>query len=146
MSTNSLGDFEFVTFHHPEDHGAPPLLPARMGQVIQRAGADGSTVLQLGRKGRPFPMRSGVDVATFAEANDLLRDYMDAANEKPLGLIWGGANFGTAYGVQYIPVDVQPIRIRRISGVVGGLSGQPNCFWLEALWTLLPVETITFDD
>lgn len=138
MAVNSLGTFQFVTFHNPHDRGAPPLLPAQVGQPIQRPGVDGTTVLRLGYKAPPFQMRSGVDVATVTDACDLLAQYMASQNAAPLTVVWGGKDFETAYGVVYIPLVVEPLRIRRISAAAGGLTPGAQA-WLEALWTLQPV-------
>lgn len=138
MSTNSLGPFSFVTLHVPSDRGAPPDIVAMEGEISQRAGVDGSAVTRMGVKGNPFQMRSGVDVLTFAAANDLFAQYKDACNTELMTLIWGGVNY-QAYGMQYIPLRVEPIRIRKIGAAAGGLYGSTGTAWLEVLWSLLPM-------
>ena len=139
MADNSLGSFDFVTLHNPGDRGAPPILPAMDGEIVQRVGVDGTSIQRIGRKGHPFPMRSGVDVQNFSKANTLLRDYLEAQNQQALPLVWGGVNYEAEFGVLYIPVRVEPIRIRRIIGAAGGLRNGDATAWLEALWTLVPI-------
>lgn len=145
MSVNSLGEFAFVSFANPNDAGAPPLLVSMEGGLQQRPGVDGSSVMRLGVKGQPFPMKSCVDCLTFAGANDELSEYMAAVNDEPLLLIWGSVNYFTSYQTMYLPIRCEPIRIRRISGCAGGINGSTATAWLEALWTLLPLRAVTED-
>jgi hypothetical protein len=139
IPTNSLGPFSFVTLHVPSDRGAPPIIPAMDAEIVQRAGVDGSAVQRLGVKAQPFQMRSGVDLLSFADANTQLALYMEYQNFEALGLIWGGVDYQSNFSTLYLPVRIEPIRIRKISGAVGGINGSAATAWLEALWTLLPI-------
>lgn len=136
---NSLGPFEFVAFHVPSDHGAPPDLLQVQGDLVQRAGVDGSSVMRLGRKGNPFQMRSGIDLLSLSDALVTLNAYKSYVNFEPLALVWGGIDFHASFGTDYLPIAVEPIRIRRISGGAGGQYGSTAAAWLEALWTLVPI-------
>lgn len=139
MAANQLGEFEFVAFHHPQDHGAPPLLALRQGELVQRAGVDGSYVQRLGVKGRPFQMRSGVDVLSLSAGTDLLRDYMESASSDPLDLIWASVDYFSRYRTRYIVLDVEPGRVRKVTGAAGGLLAGAGTAWVDALWTLVPI-------
>lgn len=144
MSVNSLGNFRFVAFHNPGDPGAPPILPAQAGESIQRPGVDGTTILRLGVKAEPFQMRSGVDVPSVGDAASLLAQYIASQNVEPLSIVWGSIDYFVAFGALYVPLRVEPIRIRRISAPVGGLYGALGGAWLEALWTLQPIYAAAF--
>lgn len=139
MSTNSLGPFSFVTLHVPHDRGGPPILPAMDGDLAQRAGVDGSSVQHLGMKGHPFQMRSGVDVVGFDVGNALMAEYRTYQNKEALTLIWGGIDYEATFSTVYLPLRVEPIRIRRIASPCGGLAGSSANTWVEAIWTLLPL-------
>lgn len=142
---NSLGDFLFVSFHHPQDHGAPPLLPAQQGEIVQRPGADGTSVLRLGVKSEPFQMRSMVDVLSFYDANILMGLYMASQNTGAYRLIWGGVDYTFNFGALFIPLRVEPIRIRRVSAATGGLTLGATAI-VEALWTLQSVYPFIDED
>lgn len=143
IPVNSLGEFTFDVFHHPQDRGAPPILPAQMGEVIQRAGVDGTAIMRLGIKAEPFQMRSGRTCTDFEQAADILRQYFAAQNDEPLELVWGGINYGTSFNALYVPLHVEPIRIRKITAAAGGLVANAGA-WLEAMWTLQPISKAPF--
>lgn len=139
MATSFIGSFEFVTLHHPQDRGAPPLLTAEQTDIIQRPGVDGTAIMLMGVKGESFQMRSFVNVPTFALANDLMALYRDLIGEAPQTVVWNGVDYEIAYQVKYAVLDVKPISLRAVSVVSGGLSGGTGAV-VDALWTLQPID------
>lgn len=137
MALNSLGPFNFVSFHQPEDRGAPPPLPAQQLEPIQRPGVNGTGFILQGIKGEPFDMRSAVDMYTVAAAANLLYQYQSYVGTRQI-LVWAGVDFDAAYSCQYQIFRCRPGRIRRITGSTGGLNPGAGA-WLEAWWTLVPV-------
>jgi hypothetical protein len=139
MSINRFGNFFFVSFHRPDGSGSPPEILCEQTEVVQRPGSNGAGVILLGRKGKPFQMRSFVDTETFADAEELSEHYIDVIGTGPYGIIWGGINFLSRHDVVYVPLAVEGIKLKQLRASAGGLY-PPSLGSVEALWTLLPVE------
>lgn len=133
---NQLGDFTFVSFHRPEDRGAPPEIITQTCETIQRPGCDGTGVIRLGQKATAFQMRSLATCVSMAAAVHLASLYKEYVGDGPYGIIWGGANYTSLYDVVYVPLDVQITKLRRLSA---STDGSQAC--VEALWTLQPIVT-----
>ena len=139
MATYSLDKYNFVTLHRPEDRSAPPLIVQQQGEVIERVGVDGAGFLRTGRRGKPFQMRSAVDYATRALADQAQDGYGGMVGQSRYTLVWAGVDYSAEHNCQYIVIDVDVFRVQYMPVAVGGLSGANAVYWLEALWTLLPV-------
>ena len=137
-SVNQFGDFYFVSFHRPEDRAAPPEILAQMTDVIQRPGSEGTGVVNLGRKGAAFQMRSFVDTTSQAAAVALAKLYKASVGTGSYGIVWGGANYTDIHQVAYVPLAVDILKITQLRACAGGLY-PPSLGGLEALWTLQPI-------
>lgn len=129
---NSLGSFTFRTLDTGGARAAAPELFHQRVAVIQRPGEAGSILRLLGIKGRPFQMRSFVDVANIATAVALHTSYQAAPGSGLLNLVWRDIDYDTV-GVRFHVLEVRmsslvPLRVST-SGAAAGL---------ECAWTLLP--------
>lgn len=139
MSINQFGNFYFIAIHGPEDQGCPPDLIGETVETIQRPGIDGTAIIQLGQKAEPFQMRSVVDATSFAAAMQLAALYKTYQGHGPYGLIWGGLDFTSYFGLVYVPTFVKPTKVRRLGAATGGLY-PPSQGLVECLWTLQPIK------
>lgn len=137
MSTHSLGAFTFFNFENTALRRGAPEIVRRTAVPIQRPGTDGTGFVTTGIKGRPFQMRSIVDVATKAAAINLIKEYENAVNKELVIAIHSGADYSaTPVFCQYWILDVAA-GWRRVSCATGGLVG--GNYLVEAFWTLIPV-------
>lgn len=137
MSTNALGEFQFISFSRPDDNGAaPPILTMRT-EPVQRPGVTGTGLILHGYQSEPFQMRSAVDASSVGAGLDVYSRYCDLIGAGKQRLIWGSINYRVGYGTDYLVLAVDIIRCRKLASSVGGLNG--GVAWLEALWTLIPV-------
>ena len=137
MAIHSIGPFNFITLDGGGP-GGPPQIARERSMLVQRPGVNGTGVIQLGTKGRPFQMRSVVDTTSVAAGHDLQALYAAACNDALYAIISNGVNYATAYNTWYVVLDVEPLGVRRIGASVGGLS-VPSFAVVLAGWTLLPV-------
>lgn len=132
MANFSLGIFSFVNL---EGIGLPNGAPETVRQTamaVQRPGVPGTGWIQTAIKGRPFQMRSFVDVASSAAAQILIVNYEAVANTGLLKLIHAGTDYSaTPVRNKYWVMDVQA-GWRRTSVS----TGYPVV--VEAVWTLVP--------
>ena len=138
MANNSLGSFDFISLLSSEPGGMPLVIQEQVA-LVQRPGVAGTGFIKLGVKGRPFQMRSRVDVDTFANATALGVAYQSANKNSALVVTWAGINFFTAYDNKYFIVDVEQIQVLRMSVTRGGLVGSGAAAVVTAVWTLCPV-------
>jgi len=136
-ASNSLGSFEFITLTSSAPDGAPLVMQNEISPV-QRPGVDGTAFIKTGLKGKPFQMRSFVDVDTFANAVALGVSYQTLARNEAYELVWCDVNYSTACSTRYFVLDVSPPKVRRCNSAVGGLVSNPAAV-VEAIWTLIPV-------
>jgi hypothetical protein len=135
MATYSLGEFTFINFESLQRGG--PEIVRETSVPIQRPGVAGTGFIQTGVKGRPFQMRSIVDVVTRADAIALTALYEQALSKELLRIIHADADYSaTPIFNLYWPWDVQH-SWRKVSSAVGGLNGGTHI--VEAIWTLIPV-------
>lgn len=139
MALNQFGNFLFIAIHGPNDVGSPPANVATHVEVLQRPGFDGTAIIDLGKKGKPFQMRSVVDTQTPADALIMADLYRKSQGQGPFGLIWNGVNFYTDFDVVYVPIEVDVTKIRRLRTATGGIY-PPSLGLVECLWTLMPIE------
>lgn len=138
MAVHSIGAFNFITLDGTAGPGAPPQIAREQSMLTQRPGVDGTGILQLGSKGRPFQMVSVVDATSVAAGHTLQSLYAAICNDALYTVIANDVNYATAYNTQYVVLDVEPLGVRRVGAAVGGLSS-PSLAVVAALWTLLPV-------
>lgn len=132
MPYDSIGQYEFLALHgNPEG-------PREMLEVLSRAGVDGLAFWRTGVRGRPFTLRSSVDLVSLAEAHYCFSLYQQLVGENIVPLVWGGIAF-TGYGWQVKVLDVRLVSARAVIGVVGGMS-PPSYGWLVADWELVAVQ------
>lgn len=128
MSLNSIGDFVFLDLK-----GNVELLKQET-QLLRREGVPGVGLKLTGVRGAPFKLRSKVDAATIADANDAYTNYLSYVGDGVFSLIQYGMVFA-GYGVGFLVQDVKPALIRANQFVMGGLF-PPSLGWIEADWTL----------
>lgn len=140
MATNSLGSFTFITIDRIDGRGAPPRHFREQTQVIMRPGVDHVAVVLTGTRGVPFQMRSIVDQTSGDAAFQTLKDYEEMIGATKHRLIWNGRNFRTVDQMDFLVLDVDPLRIQKVSAISGGLTSSPTHI-LEVIWTLIAVPT-----
>lgn len=140
MADNSLGSFDFITLTSSAPDGAPLVMQNEIA-TVQRPGVDGTAFIKTGLKGKPFQMRSFVDVDTFANAVTGANLYQSVARDEAYVLVWCGINYSTTFNTRYFVIDVSPPKVRRCNSAVGGLVSNPQAV-IEAIWTLVPVHYV----
>lgn len=130
---SSIGDFLFLDLH-----GAVELLQEKT-ELLTRPGVDGTGLVQQGYRGTPFTVRSRVDQANLAEANDAVVGYLSYVGQGAFPLVQYACNFTAAYGVGFLVLAVKPVVLRSNLFLMGGLN-PPSLAWLEADWTLCCVD------
>jgi hypothetical protein len=114
-----------------------PVGPQEFLEVLARPGVDGLAFWKTGIRGKPFTLRSKVDLVDLEQAVIVFSLYQQLVGADPVGLTWGGIQFG-GYGYAFKVLDVRCLRAAAIAGCVGGLS-PPSRGWLEAEWDLVAV-------
>ncbi len=107
-------------------------LPRMRLAIESRAGVDGEAVYQAGVHGDVERLTTSVDVATWAQAELLYRQYVEYIGATVrifrAGFAWND--------VDYILLDVQKIRIANMLLAVGGLNGGYTL--LRCAWDVKP--------
>lgn len=137
MAIQSIDKFTFVILERTDARGGPPTLEQPITEVIQRPGVPGSGVLDLGTKGVPFQMKSGVDILQ-SQIDLVKKGYLELVAAKRVNILWNSIDYGTVFSTKYVVLEVVPLSIIRIAAKAGGLTSGADT-WYEALWTLLPV-------
>lgn len=137
MATNSLGGFNFISLETELRGGTPPVLQLEAAPV-QRAGVDDTGIITKGKKGKPFRMRSVVDVADISAGNALAASYQTALRTGAWVLVFQGINYSTTFATRYFVLSVEQTTVRRLSTSVGGLT-PGGLAVVGAVWTLQPV-------
>ena len=141
MAIQSIDKFTFVVLERADIRGGPPTLEQPQTELVQRPGVPGSGILDLGRKGTPFKMRSAVDI-TQGQIDLVQKGYLELVAAKRVNIIWNNLDYGAIFATKYVVLDVETTAILRITAKAGGLTNAADT-WYEALWTLLPVSTET---
>lgn len=130
-SLNAIGEFYFLRLE------GVPITLRREGVPVVRPGVDGVAFYRTGYRGRPFQLRSTVDVWNGADGALALANYQAAILSAPLPLVYGN-QFFDEFGCRYVVMDVEPVELREVLGAVGGLN-PPSTAIVSAVWTLFPV-------
>jgi hypothetical protein len=137
MPANSIDIFDFISLS--SSHGGDGIETVyEHGELQQRAGVDGTALIQTGLKGDPFQVVSLRDVATFADAQALRVLYKSIVNAKLVVVACGNTNYYTTTGHKYIVRDVTAVA-KRLASCAGGLTGGTGQGLVTAHWTLVPV-------
>lgn len=138
----SLGNYRFVNFHRADDPSAPPSIVQFEADVISRKGVNGTGLLYTGRRGKPMPYRSKVDVATLAQAHALIDEYTDMIADDRFELVWKDISYSAYHECAFFVVGVEVTKIQQVACMTGGLSGATSGYWVEAEWLLVPVPIV----
>jgi len=133
MAENRIGDFQFLALH-----GAPVGLSEQL-LVLSRPSVDGVAIWKLGRRGRPFSLRSVVDATSFEAARAMHDRYLGLKGADPVDLVWSDIEL-TTEKIMVAVLDVRPVpgRTRSMLTLVGGLN-PPSLGWVECDWDLIAV-------
>lgn len=114
--------------------------PSQRVVPVERPGVDGAGFLFLGRLPEPFTLRSQVDCQSLIDGQLRFDSYLELKDADGVELIKDSLAYLEAPRPWMVKVvDVQLVTLRAIIGMVGGLHW-PSLAWLEADWTLVPVE------
>jgi len=125
---NSIGGFYFIQL------AGAIRLPTSAIAVHSRAGVDGVTLIDDGKRGQPFALRSMVDAANYAAAVDEYDLYRESVGSNDVAIVWNNVDL-SGYAKFHV-LDVALIDCRAIVGGTGGLY-PPSTGWLVAEWTLI---------
>lgn len=128
---NSIGGFQFIQL------AGTLRLPTSAIAVFTRPGVDGVTLVDDGKRGTPFVLRSMVDAASYSAALDEYALYRDSVGLPEVDIVWQDVNLST-YATFHV-LDVNLVECRAIVGGTGGLY-PPSTGWLVAEWTLIASE------
>jgi len=107
-------------------------------EAEQRPGVDGTELRSLGIKGKPFTVRSKCDAFNVLDAQNQFYNYCQLIGTAVQPVIQYGTDY-TMFGVGYVVMRLQPLRVRANFFFTGGLF-PPSLGWIEAAWTLLAVK------
>ena len=132
MLDHRIGQFEFL------DLEGNPEQVKRQLTVLARAGVDGHTVVDEGRRGTPFVLRSRVDQQDLAAGRATYGAYAALIGGDPVQLVWQDLDLD-GEDFQVLVLDVVQSRLHALAwGSAGGLN-PPSRAWLECDWTLLAI-------
>ena len=130
----SIGEQNFFTL------SGPPEKPVQHVEVIARPGVNGIGAYRMGKFGRPFTLRSGVDLENYQAALQRLDDYQEMIAKDPVTAVWADQNFDTGRQAKVIVLDVRlsyaPMKMLTCVGGINVNNGQP-CVWLGCDWDLI---------
>ncbi len=129
---NWIGSFAFIRLDGHADKPSPQL------EIAVRQGVSGVGLWLTGNRGRPFRLRSFVDVETLGLARRGFALYTTLKGSNPVGLIWNSYNMSNE-NFNVAVLDVRAIDIRSVANASGGLNA-PSGAILVADWTLLAIE------
>jgi hypothetical protein len=127
-----------IAFHRFTSLRGEPIPPMQAAFVDDRPGVDGVEVQQLGEKGTPFSLVSGVDVSSYSFAKVLAKSYTILVDGGTCELIQGGVNYD-AIGFRVLVLKVEELRCFPISGAIGNTLNTPSAAYLECRWDLIAV-------
>jgi len=123
VAANRLGSEDFIRISGGVD------VPGERTQEISRPRVDGVALRKVGKRGRPFSMRSVVDVLTAGATADAADAYAKMMGTI-VSLYDGLGNQWTELAVRDVVVDTP----RRMRNGVGGVNG--GSYIVRATWTL----------
>lgn len=137
MSVNSLGPFTFIRMDANGIPNSPPPIVQTDTSIVLRPGVPGVGIIDMARRGRPFPLMTRIDVASHAAGEALRKTYSDAIAGDALDLVLAGVNYSEIQQTQYVILSVNETQIIPHFNAIGGLNG--GRFLLLATFVLLPV-------
>jgi len=127
--SSAIGPYTVVSIDPP---------PARHGEqfdVISRSGVDGLSIWDTGERGAPFTVTTKAKAVSHADAQATLEAYNDLRKQGPQQITYAGR---VLPDVAFHVLNVQPKACKQL---VLGVSAAGNFYgWVEAEWTLLPVD------
>lgn len=130
---NAIGEHEFLILSGQPDP------PRKACAVMQRAGVPGTAVWTDAPRGRPFRMRSVVDVLDLPVGRQTYKQYCDTIGTDPVPLVWEDVEM-TGEDWKVIVLDVRLIDLHAIETPVGGFD-EASRARLECEWDLIAVAT-----
>jgi len=130
---NMIGNLLFLTLL-----GGVERPSQQVGDLIARPGVDGLGIWRTGIRGRPFQLRSMVDVPDLAAGRMFFAAYRLLMGGALQILIQDGYNFFAAEGFNVAVLDVQLQQLKTIKTAVGGFNPPSNAK-LVCEWTLVAV-------
>lgn len=130
---NQIGPFYFL------DLAGGIFLPQQDNRLLERPGVPGVGLQLTGARGKPFRLRSRVDVQTVFACDDLYNQYTQIVADGAYPIAQYGNDLTGALGVAVL---VQRVTVAKKSSallVVAGLS-PPSKGWLECDWDLVCVQ------
>lgn len=138
MSTHSLGTFYFIRMDADgQPNGCPPILQKQTA-IVTRPGVPGTGVIDMATRGKPFQMRTIVDLSTQLAAEQMRDSYRQQICQDKLNIVRAGIDYGSVFQTEYVVLDVQQAALTRHANAVGGING--GNWLLLCNWVLLPVE------
>lgn len=123
-----IGTFDFQAL---EGH---PIPPTGQPLVIARPGVGGVGIWRTGVRGRPFQMRSRVDMPDLAMAEEMAGQYTTLVEQDPVVLEQDDIEFD----YKVVVLGVARIACHVLVMSVGGIN-PPGRAWLEAEWQLIAI-------
>jgi len=131
---NRIGTHEFI-----ELEGNPETVK-RQVMALVRAGVDGTTLVDEGRRGPPFTLRSKVDMPDLLEARAAYASYCELIGDDPVELVWQDLDLASESLLVAVLNVTQEVCVPLAFASSGGLN-PPSLGWLECTWTLIAIET-----
>lgn len=116
----SLGNFTFLTLARTDNTAGPPDFPRERLEVVERPGINGTGLILLGVKGRPFSVRGVVPVTSRPVGLDLVAAYHASITGDILTLIWADENITVEYGIGFQIVDVLEANVQGLAASSNG--------------------------
>ena len=134
---NTIGDHEFIAL---QGSPSPPVeWPAK---PVQRLGVDGTAFWRVGKRGRPFKLRSQVDCEDLDDAHAEFQLYLASILIDPLVLVVDDYDYDAEDdNWKVVVLDVRQVTLHKTLVAQGGLA-DPSAAWLEADWDLIAFENV----
>lgn len=129
---NSIGIFRFAGMvGNPEP-------PSDVPSLDERAGVRGTEITREGLKGRPFIVRTWVDMASYEDAWLEFRAYLALRSGDAVELVHAGISTQAVEGYLVNVLNVVPVDIRPIRPGAGGIN-PPSLGLVVCDWELVAV-------
>lgn len=137
---NQLGSFQFYRLSSTVSPNGTPEKLHMEKEFLQVPGFNGTSIRLMGIKGKPFELISEVDCPTRAYAMNLYGLYTQLEAQPPQSLVFRNYNCTMNYGCLYDVIEVMNPDVQVMQNKVGGLrGGQSVCYYLRAMWRLVPI-------
>lgn len=139
MAVFALGPFNFVRLNTVGLIGGIPEGMEERTAITQRPGVQGTGIILMARKARPFAIETFVDVDTYAAGANLVQSYRSIVGQGLFGLVLRDVNYFLSYSLKFAVLSLQSPRVRPLGASSGGLSASAGAgVW--ATWGLVAVE------